>query len=600
MADFALDAATGLEANDAVLAAGTQVQKQAAFWNIVTTRFINGSRLRLVNEAGVTVTIPMPQGSLQGDTLVWPAFSATAVATGQCDIDVGSWRGFIDNGARFITSMTVPPVGRALPAAIRVAGGSTSPGSAEFQTGNTSVSVGSIKVKLPPLSHFVIPAPPPAAGGLCSMSITAPAQIPINHTLTYTLALGSGTCDAWQTWLINASGDGGAAGDGAIGGQYDSTGGGPGGVYNKDISNISPGTYRIWGRCSSSSGGCLGAWASKQVILLPSDSTTPDPGTGQPGEVPPAILSLPSAPKNWTWTTRSDWGGSGNQIYNISGSFIAESNGMNAAIDQRIGMAYFGLDSGNPNVMRVGIGSAVGNGQVASFRLEANIPDTHPGYDGVRGYPSAGMGQQGGWANQIPDSGTWWDNIPARCDSITSAWAGYKGLNLAGTTCKGHAAHDMRFVTDPRQTGGSTGIDPNSVIAMEWLVQIQHVGGYATHPGGKTPAWYRGAVTLDGVKWHMYLQYGAQTVLFQWIPDRYPAPNWLNLRTMIRYMMTTRFSQLPNGAGSIIRRGADANSFIVEGGHHFLSDVIGFEVCGPGALRMEVDSATLRVNKDPF
>lgn len=598
MADFGLDPLTGLEANDSAVAATSQVQKQQAFWNVVINRFSVGSRLRMVNQDGIVVTIPMPSGALQGDMLVYPAFSGTAVATGQCDIDAGTWRGYIDNGQRFIESLTAPPVSRSAPAAIRVTGGSTSPGSAEFQTGNTSVAIGSIKIQLPPLSHFVVAAPPPVNGGACGMTIAAPDQIPINETLTYTLSMSTGSCSAWQTWLINASGNGGVNGDGAIGGQYDSVGGGSGGVYNKTISNISPGVYRIWGKCNDA-GGCQGAWASKQITLLPSTSTGPDPGTGQPGEVPATILNLPTAPKNYTYTTSSTWGG-GN-IFVKRGSFIAESNGMESAANQGLGFRYFGFNAYDPNIMRIGIGDAVGNGQVASFSIEGNIPaSSRDPTDNVRGYPSAGMGQQGGWANDIPDSGTWWDNIPVRCDNISSLWTGYKSLSLNGTTCKGHAAHDMRFVTDPRQTGGSTQIDPNSVIAMEWLIQIQNVKGYGAHPGGKTPAWYRGSVTLDGFKWHMYLQNGAQTVLFQWIPDTYPAPNWLNLKTMIDWMKSTRFNQLPNGAGGIIRRGASASSFIVEGGHYFLSNVIGFEVCGPGALKMVVDSATLRANKDAF
>jgi hypothetical protein len=225
------------------------------------------------------------------------------------------------------------------------------------------------------------------------------------------------------------------------------------------------------------------------------------------------------------------------------------------------------------------------------------------------------MGQQGGWGDHIPDSSTWWDNIPAKVSSITSAWVGYKSINLAGTTCKGHAAHDMRFVTDPQQTFGNWNSrtprtpNPDDLISIEWLVQIQNVGQYAAHPGGKDPARYCGQVTIPAnspYSWHVYLQPGAQTTLCQMIPVSYPASNHLNIGAMIAWGRSTKFKDLPewnknyrsDGTGILLRRNATKDDPIFDPTSWFISDVIGYEICGAGAVRMEVDSAYLRVNRD--
>jgi hypothetical protein len=569
VADFAPDPATGLEADAAAKAGTTPALRQGSFYNVIVARFASGSKLVLFNGTGTQVEIPMPAGTLQGSTLRFPAFTGTALANGPADVDNGTWFGRIVNGTRYLDSVSTPRVGRTAPAAIRIGGGSTSSGVIEVPVGTSSFAMAETVITLPQLSDFGGTAGQSNSGGPCALAIiNAPTSIPINETLTYTLSLTSGSSTGvWQTWLLTETGTGGSTGEGAVAGQRDSVGGGPSGVYTKSISNLAPGDYWIWAKVNDG-GACQNSWVKKAITLLPST------GGGDP----------------------SDWRSNG--IYVVSGSFIAESNGMSGAEDQGLGFKYFGLDAGDPNIMKVGIGSTVGNSQVASFRIEANIPTTsRDPTDNVRGYPSVGMGQQGGWGDTIPESGTWWDNIPARVSDIDNGWTGYKSLSLS-STCKGHAAHDMRFTTSAVQTYGNKAPDPNSVIAMEWLLQIQSIKGYASHPDGKTPAWYRGSVDIDGFTWHMYLQYGAQTVLFQWIPDEYPAPNWINLGAMIDYMRNTRFRDLPNGEGSIIRRNATRDSFIIEGAHYFISNVIGFEICGPGALRMEVDSATLRINKD--
>lgn len=316
--------------------------------------------------------------------------------------------------------------------------------------------------------------------------------------------------------------------------------------------------------------------------------------------VPAFLREIASAPTEWDWTTsssRSAWNGA----YRIRGSFIAESDGMEGADDQGLGFRHFGLDANDPDVMRVGIGSPTHNGQVVSFRFEADIPNIEPRNQSLRGRPSVSMGQQGGWGAHIPSSGIWWDNLPARLGDITSAWTGYKSLTTAGTTCRGQIAHDMRIVYNPQRTYGNREPYSDPQVAMEWAVQIISFRGYSEHPWGKQSEWYRGAVTLDDVTWHLYLQAGAQRLLFQWLPELFPAPKWINLKSMIQYAMGRRFNELPNGAGPaeiLGRYGYDEDSPIFNPDHYLISNSIGCDICGPGVLRAEVISATMRVNRD--
>jgi hypothetical protein len=154
VADFAPDAATGLEADAAAKAGTTPALRQGAFYNIIVARFANGSKLQLFNSTGAVVEIPMPAGTLQGGTLRFPAFSGTATANQACDVDSGTWFGRIVNGTRYLESVSTPRVGRVAPAAIRIGGGSTSSGVLEFPMGTSTIAIGETSIQLPQLSDF--------------------------------------------------------------------------------------------------------------------------------------------------------------------------------------------------------------------------------------------------------------------------------------------------------------------------------------------------------------------------------------------------------------------------------------------------------------
>lgn len=70
-----------------------------------------------------------------------------------------------------------------------------------------------------PIGPVMTPAP------VCELQIAAPNTHDLNQTLSYSVAMAQGSCDAWQTWFIAGDATGGPNGDGAIIGQIDSVGG---------------------------------------------------------------------------------------------------------------------------------------------------------------------------------------------------------------------------------------------------------------------------------------------------------------------------------------------------------------------------------------
>lgn len=580
MADFSPDPATGLEADAAAKAGTTAALKQGSFYNIITARFANGSKLQLFNGTGAVVEIPMPAGTLQGGTLRFPAFSGTATANQACDVDSGTWFGRIVNGTRYLDSISTPRVGRTAPAAIRVGGGSTNAGVVEFPSGTSTVAVAETVVTLPPLSDFGGSTGTGTSGGPCPLTIiNAPATIPVNQTLSYTLSLTSGSATSWQTWLIAETATGGETGEGAIG-QNDSIGGGPSGAYTKNISNIAPGKYKIWGKANDG-GACQNSWATKPIELTAST----DPGTPS-GTLPEFTKSIPDAGTDWSWTTSSSWSTGVN--YRVRGSFIIESNAWQ--------FGPYDIPDNDDKIQRIGLGAPAGNGQVGSFRIELDLPyrEDIPNHSENKSFPSAIMGQGGGWGDTIPDSGTWWDNIPCQVKNVNTGWVGSKSRTFNNTNFEGWAIIDCRTSASSQQTFGNK--DPKPTVSLEFIIALQHFGGYgviATSGDSR----YRGTVTIDGIKWRTLLQYGAETVLIKLAPDNGVAPLHINMGAIIKWGRTTRYQDLPNGAGPIYV--GSPSSFIMNPDHYFISANPGLETVN-GKITGEWRSAYLRINRDEF
>lgn len=138
---------------------------------------------------------------------------------------------------------------------------------------------------------------PPSTGGGgegCTVAITAPGSHPVDRPLAYQLTIAGGsTCSAWQTWLLRADGTGGPAGDGAVAGQNDSTSATPGN-YTKDVSNLPPGDYLLWGKCNDA-GSCQNAWVMRGITLT-APGTEPSSGGGcvRPALVPATTTTYSS------------------------------------------------------------------------------------------------------------------------------------------------------------------------------------------------------------------------------------------------------------------------------------------------------------------
>jgi hypothetical protein len=417
------------------------------------------------------------------------------------------------------------------------------------------------------------------------------ATAPVNQTLNYTLSLTSGSATSWQTWLIAETATGGETGEGAIG-QNDSVGGGPSGAYSKDISNIAPGKYKIWGKANDG-GACQNSWATKPIELTA--STDPQ----QPsGSLPAFTTTLADAGTDWIWTTTSEWDGSNNN-FRKRGSFIVESNSWQ--------FCPYDIPANDARIQRIGLGAPVSNGQVGSFRIECDIPDNPAGTncrnsDGTiryaqsenKSFPTAIMGQGGGWGDEIPDSGTWWDNIPVLVKNVNTGWVGSKSRSFNNTSFEGWAIIDCRTSASNQQTFG--GKEPYPSVSLEFIIALQHFGGYgviATSGDSR----YRGTVTIDGFKWRTLLQYGAETVLLKLAPDNGIAPLHINMGAIIKYFRARRYSELPNGAGSIYV--GSPSSFIFNPDHYFISANPGLETV-KGKITGEWRSAYLRINKDEF
>lgn len=591
MADFALDGSTGLEADAAVKAASTPTTKQQAFWNVVRDRFANGSRLRLVNESGVTVTISLQQGSIVGDALVFPAFQGTANATAPCDIDVGAWRGFIDNGDRFISSQTVPPVGRSAPAAIRVTGGNIGPGIPEFAAGSGPIGVGQIRIGLPPLSHFAVAAPPPP-GGVCAMSITAPDEIPIDQTLNYTLTMANGSCGAWQTWLIGELSNGGPAGEGAIIGQTDSVGG-AGGAYMKDLRNLSPGTYKLWGRCNDTAS-CSGAWATRPIVLLPSSN----PGGGTTGDASwPTESQFTTANAqgvggSWEIDSNGDW-----RSCRRAGAYLGNNNCWNDTGLQFV-PNWNALISGTQYQQRVGIGTPGSDGRV-NVRMQVRLPSEavvkanhNRGAGEVVTYPELMAGRVLGIGhyqqNGIP-------NVPIRFGDIQSFRLGADRWIFSG---QGHGwiAHDMRASNSSAQH--STPAATVAAIDAEILVTRMHFPSSHNVDDGSTSGRMVWSGSLGGVFYKVFFQLGAT----EWPIGRFLVqfravsgmPNHVDFKPVIDWCLTRRYSEF--GWTGKRARGQGYNDTIINPGMWWHQVITGMET-EYGDYNLDIENFYCRVNE---
>lgn len=302
--------------------------------------------------------------------------------------------------------------------------------------------------------------------------------------------------------------------------------------------------------------------------------------------VPTAILNMASAPKTYTWTTSSSWTSGGNFIK--SGDIIVESNAWN--------FGTYGLSTTDPSIQRIGIGPAVEDGEAASFKIEINIPYAPPQDPENRSYPSAIMGQGGGWGDQY--SGNPWRNLPKKVSDVTSCWAGSKARTYTNVNnFHGHAVLDCRTTRTGQKTYGNRAPFPLDETSLEVMVVLDQFGGYGVHPDGKPADKYRGKVAVSGVNYHCYLQQGAETTLFVLIRESMPAPLHVDLGAIIRHFRTFRYQDFPNGAGSNIAPGSSASSPVINPNHFWISANPGIETMY-GQIHAEWDTAYHRMNLD--
>ena len=133
-------------------------------------------------------------------------------------------------------------------------------------------------------------------GSGCAVAISVAGSHPVDQILNYQLTISGGsTCSVWQTWLLRADGTGGTGGDGAVIGQIDSASSSPGN-YTKDVSNLPPGDYLLWGKCNDA-GACLDSWVMRPITLT-APGTQPSSGGGctKPALLPGTYTTSTLAP----------------------------------------------------------------------------------------------------------------------------------------------------------------------------------------------------------------------------------------------------------------------------------------------------------------
>lgn len=206
MAEFALDATTGIEADLAAKGGSDTAAKQQAYYNVVRNRFNSGARILIYSTTSTAqITIPLPAGAIVGTNLRFNMQTTTAVATAPIDLDSGTWaaRIYASDGVRYISSLTVPPVGRSAPAGVRIFGGSTAAGALEFAEGMNAVTTAEINIALPPASDFgsVTPEPEPETPGSVPAAILAMASAPAPSKWT------TGASVSANSWTPNGAED---------------------------------------------------------------------------------------------------------------------------------------------------------------------------------------------------------------------------------------------------------------------------------------------------------------------------------------------------------------------------------------------------------
>lgn len=216
-------------------------------------------------------------------------------------------------------------------------------------------------------------AGPPSGGGSnpsgCTVQISAPGSHPIDQPLNVQLTTASGgTCSAWQTWFLNESEPGSAAGTGTAPGQQIPDSPSPGN-YIFNVSGMAPGVYKLWGKCNDGSS-CQDAWVVRPIQLTAAGTppSTGGPGTGgeckKPAIVPitPAQFTVPAgsgvsfemhltadSPLQGTSVQAFVIGGTGGQVFLswIEGRRYFVTARMNA--DATVGQALtFALRASNP------------------------------------------------------------------------------------------------------------------------------------------------------------------------------------------------------------------------------------------------------------
>ena len=450
---------------------------------------------------------------------------------------------------------------------------------------------------------------------VCQLLITAPDTIANDQTLSYSLALVDGICDTWQTWLLTASGTGGTTGDGAFIGQTDSVGGGAAGSYIKNISNLPPGNYKIWGKCNSASSSCNQSWAVKNITIT-AGTTPPPPAPPPSGAVPTAILNLPSAPmptssqfttkaaqgwsENWQTGSDGDWGSLkrrgfylcqnncwqvGSGLYNLQ--FVADPN---ASL------------SGTQFHQRVGLGTMTSAGTV-SCQMRVRLP-SHSVIQSVRGggvisevvtYPELQAGQILGIGHyqqqKIP-------NAPIRFGDIRSFWLGAKAWNST-VTGNGWIAHDMRACNTPAHD--DTYAEGVAAVDCEILITHRHFPVNRNLSPGATSGTYCGEFNLGGNLYRVYIQQGATRysngqyaglIQFRTVNG---LPNHVNIYPIIEFLLTKTYAEL--GHYGTRARGRGLNDTLISPNMWWVQSVTGMET-ESGAYDLDIDSYYCRINQD--
>ena len=345
-------------------------------------------------------------------------------------------------------------------------------------------------------------------------------------------------------------------------GQVDSVGGAPTGIYTKNVSGFSPGTYLIWAKCNDT-GACVDANATKAITLT--RSASPPPAAG----VPAAILSIPDAPMPGS----NDWTDLDNPWSPISNSqpvpgdmgftrrkppFAAQFNAWNSSYLQRISWSQGGRTGGQWKG-RAAAGTVVRGANptdtAVTFRAEWELPPKswldantggHAGPDSeVAGYCELLAGSMFGMKSYTSGLDKM-PNVPIRYGDIRSFWLCIDEIIRTGDS-PGWVAHDMRAFSTGQEfdTGGAGQPTLDSLVypylPAEFMITRQHYPVSYNTSDNSTSGRKVWEGTLGGVFFKLFIQYGAYAPLVQFRAVNGMPANF-NAQPVIDWLLTTRFS----------------------------------------------------------